>query len=312
MNRKWKFVDWVVLLIVVLNALIVITLSFGNTAKLAATLSLNPYLTAGLVELMFGTLLFLRGKQRSLSLNVPILLSAGYFASFAFVTGVNMWGLSKEHSVIGPIVGLVISAAMWLMENILVWLATEAAKPYQKTWWDLIKERWRRRQQVNQMIKDEKECQRLEWMKWEAQKPDLSLIKKARKAEREREEVLKDGLPEFFQSKEFGERNKTETIVIEPKAAEIVPISKTKKPIGFHAIKEEYESNSGKEKTDPGEHPGEQYIEQAISKAREMVQQGKQIGKDLGRNTLAKAAGVTPHYAKLALQRLKQEEQEID
>lgn len=301
MNRKWKFVDWVVLLIVVLNALIVITLSFGNTAKLAATLSLNPYLTAGLVELMFGTLLFLRGKQRSLSLNVPILLSAGYFASFAFVTAVNMWGLGQEHAVIGLMVGAAISGAMWLMENILVWLVTDADKPYQKTWWDLIKERWRRRQQVKQMIKDEKECQRLEWMKWEAQKPDLKLIKAARRAEQKRKEILKDGLPEFFQG--FEGRSKTETIVVEPKAAEIVPISKTKKPIGFHAIKEEYESNSGKEKTDPGE----QYIEQAISKAREMVKEGKQIGKDLGRNTLAKAAGVTPHYAKLALQRLKQE-----
>src|SRR5690606_35242644 len=127
------------------------------------------------------------------------------------------------------------SGAMWLMENILVWLVTDADKPYQKTLRDRIRE-------TKIMIKEEKACQRLEWMKWEAQKPDLSLIKQARKAERERVAVLKDGLPEFFQSKEFGERNKTETIVIEPKAAEIVPISKTKKPIGFHAIKEEYES----------------------------------------------------------------------
>lgn len=296
MNRKWKFVDWVVLLIVVLNALIVITLSFGNTAKLAATLSLNPYLTAGLVELMFGTLLFLRGRQRSLSLNVPIILSAGYFASFAFVTAVNMWGLGQEHAVIGLMVGAAISGAMWLMENILVWLVTDADKPYQKTLRDRIRE-------TKQMIKEEKACQRLEWMKWEAQKPDLKLIKAARRAEQKRKEILKDGLPEFFQIKESGERNKTETIVIEPKAAEIVPIKQpAKKPIGFHAIKEEYEQNSEKV-----EDPGEQYIKQAITIARQMMEQGKQIGKDLGRNTLAKAAGVTPHYAKLALQRLKQE-----
>lgn len=222
MKRKRKPVDWIVLGIVIINALVVIALSFGNTAKLAEALGLNPYLAAGLVELMFGTLLFIRGRQRALNLNVPLLLTVGYYASFGFVTAVNMWGLAQEHIIIGPIVGAAISGAMWLMENILVWLATEADKPYQKTLRDRIRE-------TKRMIKEEKECQRLEWMKWEAQKPDLKLIKAARRAEQRRQKILENGgLPEFFRQQQ---PEKVFLANAQPTQAQAqIPMH----PIGFH------------------------------------------------------------------------------
>jgi hypothetical protein len=88
--------DIVVLGIVVVIALIVVALSFQNTTKLSGTLGLNPYLTAGLVEILFASLLFIRGKQRALQRNVPIFLELGYFISLGFVTAVNMYGWHKQ------------------------------------------------------------------------------------------------------------------------------------------------------------------------------------------------------------------------
>src|SRR5690606_29125468 len=118
-QRKRTVLDWTILCVVVAIAAVVILLSFTNTAKLAVELGLNEYLTAGLVELLFASLLFIRGRQRALQRNVPFFLSVGYFASLGFVTGVNMWGLAIENPTIGPIVGVAISLAMWLMESTL-------------------------------------------------------------------------------------------------------------------------------------------------------------------------------------------------
>lgn len=192
-NRKKRtLIDWIVLGIVVIIAMVVIALSFSNTAKLAATLSLNPYLTAGLVEVLFGSLLFIRGRQRATQKNVPLFLDVGYFLSLGFVTGVNMWGLAQENALIGGIVGLTISGAMWLMETVLVWLWVDADKPSVKSIRDQMRE-------AKRAIQEEKARQRIEWMQFEAQKLDLKLIKDARKAEQRRKEILEDGLPEFFQ-----------------------------------------------------------------------------------------------------------------
>ncbi|MCH5584592.1 hypothetical protein MK805_06365 [Shimazuella sp. AN120528] len=55
--KKRTPLDIVVLGIVVVIALIVIALSFQNTTKLSGGLGLNPYLTAGLVEILFASLL---------------------------------------------------------------------------------------------------------------------------------------------------------------------------------------------------------------------------------------------------------------
>jgi hypothetical protein len=120
-------------------------------------LGLNPYLTAGLVEILFASLLFIRGKQRALQRNVPIFLELGYFISLGFVTAVNMYGLAQTN-VIGSIVGLTISGAMWLMENTLVWLWTRSHEPHVKS----IRERMLA---AKKDIQEEKVIQKIEWMK---------------------------------------------------------------------------------------------------------------------------------------------------
>jgi hypothetical protein len=138
--KKRTILDIVVLGIVVIIALIIIALSFQNTTKISGGLGLNPYLTAGLVEILFASLLFIRGRQRALQRNVPIFLEIGYFASLAFVTGVNMYGLAQENLIVGSIVGLAISGAMWLMESVLVWLWVDGHQPYRQSTRELMKE----------------------------------------------------------------------------------------------------------------------------------------------------------------------------
>lgn len=190
-KRKRSLLDKVILGVVVLIAGVVVALSFQNTAKLAEELRLHPYLTAGLVELLFASLLFIRGRQRATQKNVPLFLSIGYFASLGFVTGVNMYGLYGENPIVGPIVGGAISAAMWLMENVLVWLWVDSHRPHKKSMKELKREAQRE-------IKELKLKQKIEWMKWEAQKPDLTLIRKAREMEERRRGIVGDGLPIFF------------------------------------------------------------------------------------------------------------------
>jgi len=183
--------DKVVLWVVVIIAAIVIALSFRNTSLLALELGLNPYLAAGLVEILFGSLLFIRGRQRALQRNVPLFLTIGYFVSLAFVTSVNMWGLSQENLLIGPVVGAAISGAMWLMESTMVWLWVDSHKPHVKT----VRELKREAKEENKKLKL---IQQIEWMRYEASKPDLDLIRKAREADEKRKDVVAKGLPEFF------------------------------------------------------------------------------------------------------------------
>lgn len=307
MMKKKTVIDWIVLGIVVVIALVIITLSFSNTAKLAGVLKLNPYLTAGLVEILFGSLLFIRGRQRALQRNVPLFLSAGYFTSLAFVTAVNMWGLAQINLVIGLIVGLVISASMWLMETTLVWLWNHSNEPHRKTIRDRLRE-------AKQEIAEEKACQQIEWMKYEATKPDLQLIVKARKAEQRRKKIIEDGLPEFFQNYQ-----PRETIVISPaneitpgQEAQVVPmktigfqIDEPREKAGVPSVSQALVSRERQEETRKTK-VAEEYIQRAMEVAEELLAQGQKIGEDFGRNTLAKKAGVTPHYSKIALQRIRE------
>lgn len=190
-QRNRTILDWAILFVVVAIASVVILLSFSNTAKLAEELGLQPLLTAGLVELLFASLLFIRGRQRATGRNVPSFLSVGYFTSLAFVTGVNMWGLAIENPTIGPVVGGAISAAMWLMENTLVWLWTDSHRPHEKSLRELKRE-------AKREIKQVRLKQQIEWLKYEAREPDLGLIRQARKAEKRRKAAIKKGLPVFF------------------------------------------------------------------------------------------------------------------
>lgn len=297
------------LIIVVAIAGIVIALSFHNTVKLANELKLNPYLTAGLVEILFGSLLFIRGKQRATQKNVPFFLTIGYFISLGFVTGVNMYGLAQENPVIGPVVGLAISGAMWLMENTLVWLWTASHKPHQKS----LRERKR---EAKWEVKEMKEIQTIEWLKWEAQKPDLKLIRKARAAEEKRKEVVGDGLPEFFRQeiepvkKIVAELEETkprtvdvqEEPVSEPEHEPVhtpvqIPI---KRQIGFHV-----ESPKPKPELSPGPAPLFQPNLEAREKA---IQTAKRLKEELGRLPKKRELienGLSEYYAKWARQELK-------
>lgn len=203
-SHKRTTLDKLILGVVVVIALVVIALSFSNTKLLARELGLNEYLTAGLVEILFASLLFIRGRQRATQRNVPIFLTTGYFISLAFVTGVNMWGLSMENQVIGPVVGIAISGSMWLMESTLVWLWTDSHRPHKKSAKELERE-------AKREIEEIKIMQKIAWMRWEAQKPSLDLIRKARKEEERRKETVEGGMPEFFKEETSNAKQTTHT-----------------------------------------------------------------------------------------------------
>src|SRR5690606_29446873 len=190
-SEERTILDWLVLGVVVAIALVLIALYFSNTRLLARELGLNEYLTAGLVEILFASLLFIRGRQRATQRNVPRFLSIGYFTSLGFVTGVNMYGLYHANPIVGPIVGGAISAAMWLMESVLVWLWVDSHRPHKKKMKELKRE-------AKQQIEEIKLRQQIDWMLWEAKKPDMALIEKARKVEEKRKSITKKGIPEFF------------------------------------------------------------------------------------------------------------------
>ena len=202
--HKRTALDKLILGVVIAIALVVIALSFSNTALLARELGLNEYLTAGLVEILFASLLFIRGRQRATMRNVPLFLSIGYFASLGFVTGVNMYGLYQESAMVGPVVGATISGAMWLMESTLVWLWTSSHKPHKKSAKELERE-------AKKEIEEIKIMQKIDWMKWEAQKPSLDLIKQARREEEKRKTIVAEGIPEFFKETTSNSKQKTHT-----------------------------------------------------------------------------------------------------
>lgn len=162
-------------------------------------------------------------------------------------------------------------------------------------------------QEVKQEIKEEKAMQRIEWMKWEARKPDLKLIRKARAEEEKRKTVVGESLPEFFRQLQkeepmkelIVELEKTEPKTIdvqepEHEQAEVVPI---KRQIGFHM--------------EPKSQPNSVPLFQPNLEAREKaVQAAKALKEELGRipkkRELIKK-GLSDHYARLALNQLKKD-----
>ncbi len=292
--RKRTLLDWIVLAIVVIIAGIVIALSFHNTTKIADVLGMNPYLTAGIVEILFGALLFIRGKQRATQRNVPMFMEIGYFISLAAVTAVNMYGLAQENAVIGTIVGLAISGAMWLMENTLVWLWTKSHEPYRKTVKQLMKD-------AKRDISEEQVIQQIEWMKWEARNPNLKLIKRARRAEERRRDVIGDGLPEYFNQPlpkpevhELIAATVQETQEQETNhQAEVVPIKK--RQIGFY-------SPDGEPLKSPA------LFQANVDEQSKAIETAKELANELGRKPKKKELlqkGLTDHYARLALKEIE-------
>jgi hypothetical protein len=282
--KKRTPLDLSVLVIVVAIAFIVIALSFQNTAKLAAGLGLNPYLMAGLIEILFGSLLFIRGRQRATQRNVPIFLEIGYFVSLAAVTSVNMYGLAQENALIGSIVGLAISGAMWLMESVLVWLWVDSHKPHRKS----IRERMG---DAREAIQEEKSIQRIEWMKWESRKPDLKLIREARKAEEKRKDTIGDGLPEYFRIEPEPIQQVIAVATEQQEEAQVISIQRQ---IGF--LNEEKKTSK---------------LFQPNSEAREKaIQTAQQLTGDLGRIPSKKElmeTGLSDHYSRLALDAVKKD-----
>jgi hypothetical protein len=281
--KKRSVLDMIVLVIVVIIALIVVALSFQNTTKISVVLGLHPYLTAGLVEILFASLLFIRGRQRALQRNVPIFLEIGYFTSLGFVTAINMYGLAQNNLIVGSVVGLAISGAMWLMESVLVWLWVDGHQPYQQS----ARERIRH---VKKVIQDEKIVQLIEWMKYEAQKPDLKLIRKARNTEKKREEAVGNGLPSYFLSNSSS--LSTAVGVSNSKAEpdnQLIPI---KRQIGF------YQQEKKKD-----------HLFQANTEARyKAIQTAKELSVKLGRVPTYKELknkGITTHYSRIARDTLK-------
>lgn len=314
---KSKWIRRVMVAVVAILAIVVISLSYRSTAKLAAAFNFPPLLTAGLVEMTFAMLLFTRSRQRTLKLNVPQFLELGYWCSFLGVTFVNIWGLTQSNSVhwsISTTVALAISGAMWLMETTLVWLYTDADTPHVQTVQDKLKE-------AKQRAKDARTIQKIEWILHEAKKPDLRLIQKARKEDHRRQQVLEDGLPEFFWS---------QNAPLSPAQADdqkVVNLEKRMNPIGFNVdfvqnqdhrqnhLQQDGENTQENATPSPAELANPQ-IQLAIKTAEEMLNDGWRLsgddtrqGKILGRGSLAKAAGVTPYCARRAIDWVRQNRQ---
>jgi hypothetical protein len=238
-KRTW--VDWLVLIAVVGIAVLVILTSFHNTSKLAHVLEMPPGLMASVLEIAYGTFLFLRARQRALNLHTPIFLHVLYYITFGLVTAVNMWGLYIVHHAWGIVIGGAISFLMWGFETTLVWLWTRSREPYKKGFvkrvLDLIRNR------IKAMIEafEEREAQNLAWIKYDAKRSSLKLIKKVRKAENKRKKVIGDEeLPEFFEwLKKQGdvEQITLELERTEPKVVDVDADVQTlpARRIGFHA-----------------------------------------------------------------------------
>jgi hypothetical protein len=297
-NRKRTAVDWAVLLLVVVVAGFIIKLSFSNTTKLASGLSVNPFVLAGLIELAFAVLLFIRGRQRATKRNVPLFVHILYFASLGLVTISNMLGLYQEDKSTGLLIAVAISGFMWGMEELLVWLWTRSDEPHRKTPREKLRE-------AKREIEEERIIQKIEWMKWEARKPDLSLIREARKAEQRRKRVIGDGLPEYFlQEPDPVPKLEAEPVVIvqetekEETVEETAVIPMPMRQIGFHM-----EEPKPSPKPAPRFQPNMKARAEAMKKARALMEE---LGRIPTKGELMEQ-GLSEYYAKWAKGELKKQ-----
>lgn len=294
------------IILTILNAVVIMWISIGNTSKFADMFGLPPTATTFLVEVAFALLLFLRARQRALGLNVPFILHLGYFGVFCLLTIVNMHGLSIHNSTYGPWAGLTVSGLMWLLENILVWLSTKSHEPYQKSIfrqeWDAIKEAW-----------EAKIIQEIKWIKYNAQRPSLKLVKKVRREEKRRKKVIGDDLPGFFI--QLQQEEPIEQIVVELKETEPVEVkveSETEEPEKETAavvpLKKKNEGflaemNKRQKSPAPRFQPNEEARNEALEKAEMLM---KALGR-LPKVSEIKEKGVSEYYSKWARSELKKQ-----
>lgn len=238
-------------------AAVIIGLSFGQTkefaAKVGATNFFHQLAFAIAIEVLFAYTLLTRANQRAQRKNVPLFLNVAYVGLLGAITIINMSVLYEAHKIAGPFLGILITGTMLYVENLFVWYATESDQPAKKAPKQLLRE-------AKKEIKEEEILQLIEYMKYEARKPSLSLIKRARRDEKKRKRIetgqsfwpwskSEEGLPEYFRKEKPNleeviaeELRKTEpqTVEVDPEP-EVEPEQGTgqlvvpfRRPIGFH------------------------------------------------------------------------------
>jgi hypothetical protein len=290
--HKKTWIDWLVLVGVIAAAALVMGLSLKNTTFVAHLLRVSPILAAGLVEVFFGILLLLRGRQRATKRHVPPFVDRLYFGSFIVVTFINCYGsaVSSGNLWLGLIWGLITSGGLWGMETIGVWWLTEREKPREETFRE-------KRRKIERQIKEEKAIQWLEWRLWVAKKRHPKLVKAARKEEEARKAVEADGLPEYFLQSVQSEQ--IEQIIAEPISRPVpsavpVPI----REIGFHAEMSKSQEPQG---TEQDERTANTKTERAVQYVRELIARGEQYSA----STVAKAIGCGRTTAHEAIKKAK-------
>jgi hypothetical protein len=234
-KMNWKKPEFILMyLFIAVNIL----LSFGQTKEVAefvgAETPIHKAAFSIILEGLFAFTLLTRADQRAQGLHVPLFLNVAYYGLLGSITAINISVLYRHHPIFGPPLGLLIACTMLYAERLFVWKSTEADKPARKKPRDLLKE-------AKRDIKEEKIMQHIEWLKWEAKKPDLKLIKQARKAEEKRKAVEGDRLPQFFLEREKEDPIKqiqAELVQSEPKIVDVDDTDVQTLParrIGFHA-----------------------------------------------------------------------------
>lgn len=291
-NMRKVFIS-VIFIVVVLTAVTLVALSFVSTSKIAAEVRVSPWLLIALVEIPFASLLAIRGFQRAHQLDLPAWLNLGYYASFAIVTSVNVYGLSQSAALLGVLVGLAVSGVMLLMDQLLVWLIIHSHKPHQKSARELLKE-------AKEVTKLNETKELIKYMHWESDQPALSLIKKTRKDAEKRAKVMEAGVSEYIQQLLDEKKQPPQMVEAEPVApvttekvetestTEVIPMPQ--RLIGFH---HEADSNNKSNRFKPN-----------TAKQQEAIAVFNELTTKLGRKPQKDELmnqGLTDHYARFAL-----------
>jgi hypothetical protein len=310
----WKKPEYILMLVFVT---VNIVLSFGQTKEFAAAVGVeNPFHQAAfsiILEGLFAFTLLTRADQRAQNLHVPIFLHVAYFGLLGAITTINISVLYQKHPIAGPFLGIVIAGTMLYTEKLFVWKNTESDKPARKTPHQLKKE-------AEKEIQEERVMQEIEYLKYEARKPSLNLIKRARKDEQKRRRVEKgqsiwpwkteeQELPEYFRRKKEDpikeivaelERSEPKTVDIKDKeeAKELVPF---RRQIGFHMERTDHAADPKPKSPAPRFQPNMEARAKAIETAKKLKEELGRLPKqrELMEN------GLSEYYAKWARQELK-------
>ncbi|MBA4544281.1 hypothetical protein H1164_15620 [Thermoactinomyces daqus] len=295
-------------------AAIIIGLSFGQTkefaAKVGATNIFHQIGFACAIEILFAFTLLTRADQKAQRKNVPLFLNVAYIGLLAAITFINMSVLYEMNPIAGPFLGALITGTMIYVESLFVWLNTDADKPSRKTPRQLMKA-------AKKEIAEERIIQLIEYLKYEARKPDLDLIRRARRDERRRKRVERggsifpwmksedEGLPEYFRR----EPEPAPTIEAEPmeivrepeeETAEAAVVPMPMRQIGFHMEQPQPKPASTPA---PRFQPNMKARAEAMKKARALMEE---LGRIPTKGELMQQ-GLSEYYAKWAKGELKKQ-----